>query len=488
MRQEMARVTSGAPSRVLTLPKRACYLKYLRIQPEIPMTSTAHAPVAHVLADFIRRTRWDNLPQAVRREAVRAFVNWVGCTLGGSNTQMVDAAVRGSLASGCRGAVPLLGRSEQLDPTSAAVINCMSSAAHAFDDTHLKTITHPTGPVAGAALALAGMNKFSGEVFLTALALGIEVECRLALAITNPAAAAHGGWYITGVAGGFGAAAAAGSLLDLDHDRLVSALALAAAQAAGVRATHGSMGIAYVPGLAARNGLTAAYMAAAGLTCNDFTIDGRNGLLEVMAPRADVADITRDLGTDFEMLKNAYKPYPCGIVIHPAIDACLEIAARHSPRPDEIEQIELEVNPGALKLAWRKLPTTALEAQVSLYHWAGAVLVFGAAGIAQGELKCVDDKQVRALQSRMSAVEKDELATDQARATVSMKDGAVYRAKILHATGSIHRPMSEAQLWHKFGLLAKRVLSDERAAQVLMLCRQVADLDDAGEVGRAAAL
>ena len=452
------------------------------------MPRSAPAPVAHLLADFIQRTRWDNLPQAVQHEAVRAFVNWVGCTLGGSNTAMVDAAVRGSLASGSRGTVPLLGRSERLDPTSAAVINCMSSAAHAFDDTHLKTITHPTGPVAAAALALAGMNKISGEAFLTALVLGIEVECRLALAITNPAAAAHGGWYMTGVAGGFGAAAAAGSLLDLDHDRLVSALALAAAQAAGVRATHGSMAIAYVPGLAARNGLAAAYMAGAGLTCNDFTIDGRNGLLEVMAPCAEVADITRDLGADFEMLKNAYKPYPCGIVIHPAIDACLEIAAGHSPRPDAIEQIELEVNPGALKLAWRKLPATALDAQVSLYHWAGAALVFGAAGIAQGELQSVENKQVRALQLRMSVVEKAALATDQARATVRMKDGAVYRADIVHATGSSDRPMSEARLVNKFELMAKRVLSDERAAQVLMLCRRVADLGDVGEVGRVAAL
>ena len=451
------------------------------------MNHAAQTPVTHLLADFIQRARWDNLPQPVRTEAVRAFVNWVGCTLGGANTEMVDAAVRGSLAFGGHGAAPLLGRGERLDPLNAAVINCMSSAAHAFDDTHLKTITHPTGPVAGAILALAETKKISGEKFLTALALGIEIECRLALAITNPDAGAHGGWYITGVAGGVGAAAAAGSLLDLDHDPLVSALALAATQAAGVRATHGSMAIAYVPGLAARNGLTAAYMAAAGLACNDFTIDGRNGLLEVMAPRADVADITRNLGADFEMLKNAYKPYPCGIVIHPTIDACLEIAARHMLRPEAIEQVELEVNPGALKLTWRKLPTTALDAQVSLYHWAAAALVFGEAGLEQGKLECVEDKQVRALQSRMSVVEKDGLATDQARATVRMKSGAVHRAEIVHATGSIERPMTEEQILNKFERLATRVLSDERTAEVLEICRRVAALDDAGEVGRVAA-
>lgn len=448
----------------------------------------ADKPVTHLLADFIQRTRWDNLPQQVRSETVRAFVNWVGCTLGGANTEMVAAAVKGSLAFAGHGNVPLLGRGERLDPMNAAVINCMSSACHAFDDTHLKTVVHPTGPVAAALLALADTRKVTGEEFLCALATGIEVECRLALAITNPHAATHGGWFMTGVAGAFGAAAGAGCLLDLDHDQLVSALALAATQAAGLRATHGSMAMSYTLGLAARNGLSAAYMAAAGLVCNDFAIDGRNGLFEVMAPGAAVDDVTRGLGADFELLRNAYKPYPCGIVIHPTIDACLQIAAKNAPRPESIEQVELEVDPGVLKLTWRKLPMNPLDAQVSLYHWAAAALVFGAAGLAQGELACVEDARVRALQSRISVVEKDDLATDQARATVRMMNGAVYRAEIEHATGSIARPMTDQQLAGKFELLAKRVLSDARTAEVLNICWQVPSLDNVGEVARVAAL
>ena len=222
------------------------------------------------------------------------------------------------------------------------------------------------------------------------------------------------------------------------------------------------------------------------MACSDFTIDGKNGLFEVMAPGADVADITGGLGGEFELLKNAYKPYPCGIVIHPTIDACLAIAAKHAPRPEAIEQVELEVDPGVLKLTWRKLPTNPLDAQVSLYHWAAAALVFGAAGLAQGELACVEDAQVRALQERISVVERNDLATDQARATVRMKGGAVHRAEIAHATGSIARPMTDAQLSNKFELLAKRVLSDARTAEVLEICWRAAMLDDVGEIGRLA--
>ena len=97
----------------------------------------------------------------------------------------------------------------------------------------------------------------------------------------------------TGLSGGIGAAAAAGRLIGLDHAQLVAALGLAATQLCGLRATHGSMAIAYVPGIAARNGLSAAYLAKAGFTCSDIAIDGRNGLFEVIAPGADVASVTK---------------------------------------------------------------------------------------------------------------------------------------------------------------------------------------------------
>jgi len=440
--------------------------------------------MTHTLADFALRTSWADLPEKVRSEAARAIVNYVGCALGGSNTPTVEAAMRGITGLAGRGLTPVFGRTERLDFVNAAVVNCLSSAAHTYDDTHLKTITHPTGPVAASILALADTRKVSGEDLLLAMVLGMEIECRISTAITAPDTGAHGGWYITGVSGGIGAAAAASRLLGLDHDRTVSALGLAATQACGLRATHGSMAIAYVPALAARNGLTAAYMAAAGFTCSDITIDGRNGLLQVIAPAAEAAAIGQDLGVQFEILNNAYKPYPCGIVIHPTIDACLDIATRHSPRFETIEQVELEVHPDALSLAWRKLPVTVLDAQVSLYHWAAAALVYGEAGIEQGELPCIEDARVRALQPRISAIVKSSLASDHAVATVHMKDGAVYRAEVLHATGSVDCPMTDSQLGRKFQMLAKRALSDERASELLRVCWGMSALEDAAEVVR----
>jgi len=444
-------------------------------------------PVTHTLADFVLGTRWMDLPDRMRCEAVRAFLNWVGCAVGGSNTSTVDAAIRGIAAFSAHGSTPVFGRAERFDAVHAAAINCLSSAAHTFDDTHLKTITHPTGPVAAAILALADGRRTSGEDFLLALMLGMEIECRISTAITARTAQAHGGWYITGVSGGIGAAAAAGRLLGLDHDQLVSALGLAATQACGLRATHGSMAIALVPGLAARNGLTAAYLAAANFTCSDITIDGRNGLMQVIAPNADIDLLGLQLADRFEVLNNAYKPYPCGIVIHPTIDACLEIAMRHTPAPEAIEQVVLEVHPDALNLTWRKLPSTALDAQVSLYHWAAAALVYRQAGLAQGELPCVEDARVRALQRCTSAVASASLASDQARVKVRMRNGTVLSAEVAHATGSVDRPMTDQQLAEKFTMLAERALSRERTEQLLRACWQLDTLDDVGQIMRLAA-
>lgn len=440
-------------------------------------------PVTHALAEFALQARWDALPSPVRSATVRAFLNWVGCAVGGSNTVTAEAAVRGLQGLGRAGTASVLGRRERLDFVDTAVVDCISSAAHTFDDTHLATITHPTGPVAASLLAYAQTVKLDGETLLAALAAGMEIECRVAMAIAADGAGAHRGWYMTGLAGGIGAAAAMARAMRLDHPGTVSALSLAAAQAGGTRATHGSMAIAYVPAAAARQGMTAAYLARGGFGCGDIAIDGRNGLLAVVAPGAQPAVITDGLGSRFELLNNAFKPYPCGIVIHPAIDACLEIAMNQRPEPEDIERVDIEVHPDALNLCWRRLPSTELDAQVSLYHWVAAALTFRAAGIAQGELPCVQDARVRALQERVSAKATDGLASDQAVVAVHTKRG-VYRASIDHAVGSIARPMSDAQLDAKFLALARRVLPAERAEELLRACRNLPTMDDAARIAR----
>ena len=314
-------------------------------------TTPADPAITEAIADFALSGSFATLPEPVQRESVRTVVNWVGCALGGAPTPTVHAALKGVQSYTSPGAHRVIGRRERLDAPSAAMINCLSSAAHAFDDTHLATITHPTGPVISALLAVAETRPVTGEEFLAALMIGMEIECRLSSTIVAPGSGASGGWYITGVTGSIGAAAAVGRVLGLDRTAMVSALGLAAAQSCGTRGTHASMACAYVPAIAAQAGFTAAMMARVGFACGPAAVAGRNGVVEVIAPKADHNSICRNFGTHWEVLGNAYKPYPCGIVIHSAIDACLELVRRYKPDPTEIADVAFDVTPGALACA-----------------------------------------------------------------------------------------------------------------------------------------
>lgn len=438
--------------------------------------------ITGAIADFALSGSFSDLPEQVQRESVRNVVNWVGCALGGAPTPTVAAAISGLQGYSSPGRCRVIGRSERFDAPGAAVINCLASAAHAYDDTHLATITHPTGPVIAALLALAEQQPIRGEDFLAALMIGMEIECRLSSTIVAPGSGASGGWYITGVTGSIGAAAAVGRVLGLDDARMVSALGLAAAQSCGTRGTHASMTCAYVPALAAQAGFTAAMMARAGFECGPAAVAGRNGVVEVIAPQADHAAICRDFGKHWEALGNACKPYPCGIVIHSAIDACLALVAEGKPKADDIAEVSFDVTPGALALCWRKLPDTALEAQVSLYHWLAATLIHGEATVAQAQIACIRDPRVRDLQSRIAATADPALAIDQARGTMRLRDGSSRTATIEHGIGSLINPMSDDALSAKFLQQARGVLSDDRARALLAASWNVRALGNVAEL------
>jgi 2-methylcitrate dehydratase PrpD len=439
------------------------------------------------LADFIVRTRHADLPERVRREGTCAFLNWVGCVLGGCRHDAVAIAVAAAEEFSGEKRASALGRGRILDGMNAAFVNCLASSAHAYDDTHLATVTHPTGPVAAVLLALAERARLTGEAFLTALVLGIEITCRLSTALLVPPARGQVGWYITGVTGGIGAALAAAKALGLDRRQTIWALGLAAAQASGFRQTHATMATAFVPAHAARCGLQAAVLAAHGFTCSDRILEGPHGFAAVFAPEAHLAAATDGLGTQWEMLANTYKPYPCGIVIHPVIDACLQMVQETAPAPDAITRVRLGVHPLCLTLCDRPAPADAHEAKVSLQHWTAAALVRRAAGLAEGADDCVCDPAVRALRARIEAVPDPSVGRDGAVVQLELANGRALEKRVEHCVGSLARPMTDAELEAKFMGQALPVLS-EAARAPMHLCWRLEALDDVAEVARASSV
>src|SRR4051812_44887373 len=290
--------------------------------------------VTRTLAKFIVASQPGDIPETVTHEARRALLHWIGCSLGGCRHEATETALAAfGEFSGAREAT-VIGRTERADILLAALLNGISADVLGFSDTHLKTVIHPGGVVGPAILALAERTQTSGRDFLHAFVLGIEVACRVGLTV-YPWHYARG-WHITGTAGTFGAAAAAGKLLRLDEQRMTWALGIAATQAAGLREMFGTMSKSLHGGRAAQNGLSAALLARKGFTSSEASIEAPRGFANVLGEQPDLGQLTAELGTRFEVSQNTYKPFPCGVVIHPVIEGCIALRNQHAIKAGDI--------------------------------------------------------------------------------------------------------------------------------------------------------
>jgi 2-methylcitrate dehydratase PrpD len=441
--------------------------------------------VTRTLARYIVGAQPQDLPEAVRKEATRTLLNWAGCAVGGSRQDAVNDAIHALSPFFGPAQAGLFGRRERMDVLNAALINGISSHVFDFDDTHLKTVIHPAGPVASAILALAEYRPVSGRDFLNALVLGVETECR----IGNAVFPAHYdiGWHITGSAGVFGAAAAAGKLLGLSEQQMVWALGLAATQPVGLREMFGTMTKSFHPGRAAHNGLTAAFLASRNFTSSDQGLEAKSGWANVLSTQRNYAEITENLGKTYEISLNTYKPFACGIVMHPTIDGCIQLRNQNKLTADQIERIELRVHRLVLELTGKKTPQTGLEGKFSIYYAAAVAIVEGAGGEQQFSDRLVRDPGLVALRDRVTTVIDPAIREDQVRIAVTLKDGRRLDKFIEHAVGSVDRPMSDSDLEAKFMGLAEGVLPPAKTKRLIDLLWRVEKLQGAGELVKAAA-
>lgn len=427
------------------------------------------------LARYASALRFEDLPRPVVHEARRAMVNWAGCAIGASRYNTVENAWRALRPFAGEPHAALLGRKERTDALTAAMVNGISSHVLDFDDTHPDVFVHPSGPVASALLALGEQRHASGREYVAAFAAGVEVECRIARAVMP----AHYeiGWHLTGTAGIFGAAAACARLLGLDEQRTAWALGLAATQSSGLREMFGSMAKSFHPGSAARDGLSAALMAAEGFTSAETAIEGNRGFAQVLSTTVDIGQCVSELGQRHELLRNTYKPYACGLVIHPSIDAAARFRAA-GVRPDDVERLDLAVHPMVMELTAKPAPRTGLEGKFSVFHAAAAALIDGAGGEAQFSDARVNDPAVVALRGRVKAVADPTVTLEAVRAILTLKDGSRRELAIDHCVGSLEQPMTDGQLDDKYRAQCEPVLGKARSDAALALLWKIDSLED----------
>lgn len=423
-------------------------------------TQSADAATAALCA-WLTTAYQNRLPEPVTHEASRTLLNVVGTAIGASRSQGVEALIRHSGDHGRNGAVTVPGRPEKLDPYLGAITIGLASHYDDFDDTHLETVIHPGAACLGALLAIDGSEQVDGGSALAAYALGCEAQLRVGAAMSP----AHydEGWHITATCGVLGAAVTAGLLLGFDAHRLEQAMGLAASQTLGVREAFGTMTKPLHPGKAAANGVFAARLVQSGFSGPDSVLERPGGYFATLTPQVDLARVTQRLGTSWELLSNTYKPYPCGIVIHPAIDAAVALAPQVED-PAQITKITLRCHPLVAELTGNPDPLDGLQARFSAIHGVCAGLVDGTVGLAQ-----YDDERVRAedlvlLRSRTVLEVDENLPRDSAEVTVLLADATQRRAHVPHARGSAALPLTDLELHAKVDALVTPILGDRVAA------------------------
>ncbi|TGG94283.1 MmgE/PrpD family protein [Natronospirillum operosum] len=444
---------------------------------------TQRTDVTRALAEWIVGCDLNDIPEATQKEGVRTFVNWLGCAVGGAMHETVDRALAGVSPFSGDPTSTVLGRSERLDALHAALLNGISSHVLDYDDTHLKTIIHPAGPVASALLAVAERQPVTGKQLLNALIVGIEVECRIGNAVYP-----HHydrGWHITGTTGVMGAAAAVGRLLELNEQQMTWALGIAATQSSGLREMFGTMTKSFHPGRAAQNGALAAYLAKADYDSSEKAIEAPRGFANVMSEKQDYDEILGGLGENWEAALNSYKPFACGIVIHPTIDGCIQLSEELGDDVQNIERVDLVTHPLVLELTGKPEPKTGLEGKFSVFHSAATALLR-----RDGTPTAFTDEAVNAPElidmRRRVKVETDPNCHEAAVSIkATLRDGRVISKQVERAIGSFEKPLTNDQLDTKFVDQAALVIGKAQAEELLKEAWGFADLTDVSTLARA---
>jgi len=438
-------------------------------------------PITRILAEYVVNHPSRGWSDEVEHEAHRTFMNWLGCAVGASGHEAAQAALDAVSVLQPSAQATILGRSEKVDIGSAALINGITSHTFDFDDTHLKTIIHPAGPVCSALLSLAEHTGASGRQLIDALVIGIDVSCRAGNMIYPD----HydRGWHITGTTGVLGAAAACARLLGMNVEQTIMALGIAASQPIGLREQFGTMTKPFHPGAAAQAGLMSALLAKSGFTSSSRAIEAPRGFAQVVSVKYDWNEITEQLGERFEISFNSYKPFACGIVIHPSIDACVQLREK-GVTADNLARIDLKVHPLVLELTGKKEPTDGLQGKFSVYHGCAAGLIFGRASEDEYADDIVNRADMVDVRRKVNAIVDSGMDEASVDAVATLTDGSTVHVYVEHAIGSLQRPMTDGDLENKFHGMTDGLLGSEQTSQLIAECWKLADAPDVSQVAR----
>jgi 2-methylcitrate dehydratase PrpD len=430
-----------------------------------PRAEFPHSPgLTSYVGEFVIATKYADIPEEVIELGKKSILDGLGLALAGSRAQTGPLCRQYVERAGiCGGNATIIGSARKTSPRFAAFVNGVSIHADDFDDTQLATgkdrvyglLVHPTVPVLPAALALAERGGVSGKELMLAYHLGVEVECKIAEAISPRHY--QDGFHSTGTCGPFGSAAACAKLQHFDLSKTLNAFGLVASLSGGLRENFGTMTKPFQAGHAAESGMQSTEFAALGWTAAEQILEADRGFFHAFGGSYDPASIMGRLGKPWTFLSPgiSLKPYPSGSLTHPAMTEMMRLIETNNIQAAQVEKIDVGASHNTTTTLLHHNPKTGLECKFSMEFCIAILFLERKAGLGEFAEKVVQRADVQDMMHRVNFyVDPEAEAAGFDKMTsllkIHLKDGRVITGRAEFAKGSPASPMTFEETAAKF--------------------------------------
>jgi 2-methylcitrate dehydratase PrpD len=439
--------------------------------------------ITRQISSFIAGIEYQQLPPETVHEAKRAALDWLGCAIAGSQHSTPKILIRSFKEMGSLPSITVLGhKALKLSMLDAPVANGQMGHVLDFDDTHLGgVILHTSTATMPALLAIGEHAKSSGKEIITALVAAFEAGIRVGQGMPGHH---RGGWHLTGTLGTVAATGGASRLRKLNAVQTLNALGIGCTQAAGMQQNRGSDCKSLHAGKSAYHGVLASMLAKNGFASSPENLEGNLGFTRIYSKTQDLPLITANFGSPWMINGNGYKPYACGVVLHPLIDASIKVSQEYKVPEEQIEVLEIFVHPDVIRITGVDAPGSGLMSKFSANHAVAVSYIDRAGGVAQFSNEKAQQPRVQALRKIVKVTPVSSYRLDQATAVIRTKDGKSYEAKIEHATGTVANPMSDQSLEAKFLGNTTAVMGKDNANNAIKMLWNLENVDNINSVIR----
>ncbi|HKV81605.1 MAG TPA: MmgE/PrpD family protein [Candidatus Sulfotelmatobacter sp.] len=446
---------------------------------------------------FVYSTKYEDIPVDVIELGKKSVLDSLGLALAGSRAQTGAISREYVERLGiCNGKSTIIGSSKKTSARFAAFVNGVSIHADDFDDTQLAVakdrvyglLVHPSVPVLPALLALAESRTISGKEFMLAYHLGVEVECKIAEAISPRHY--QDGFHSTGTCGPFGSAAACAKLLQFELSKILNTFGLVASQSGGLRENFGTMTKPFQAGHAAESGLASVELVALGWTAAEQILEAERGFFHAFGGSFDPGAIMDRFGKPWTFASPgiSLKPYPSGSLAHPAMTELARLIEVHKLQAPQVEKLEVGANHQMTTTLLHHRPKTGLEAKFSMEFCMAILLLRGKAGLSEFSDQIVQSADVREMMGRVDfyvdqvaeSAGYDKMAS---LLKIHLKDGRVITGRAEFAKGSPANPMSFDEAAAKFrGCAEFAEWPKDKAEKVITYVKALDSVRDVGTI------